>query len=177
MPETKLRPPRRLMVRHAPRNCDRRINSLCGQAAAPAPRSRREDRLSHRPWRSRERVPGDDRAQHFCRRQYRPLAGEAAHHRTLGSRRAARANCGSQYAWSARTLRIRPLLLNTALRLADQLSATPQAGIASSRTVTQVPPDVALRYQKNGRTLAVATNFRNRESLQAELAMERGRSP
>ena len=37
--------------------------------------------------------------------------------------------------------------------------------------------DVALRFQKTGRTLAVATIFRGRESLEAELAMERGRSP
>jgi NADPH-dependent 2,4-dienoyl-CoA reductase/sulfur reductase-like enzyme len=37
--------------------------------------------------------------------------------------------------------------------------------------------DVALRFRKEGRTLAVATIFRGRESLAAELAMERGRSP
>ncbi len=37
--------------------------------------------------------------------------------------------------------------------------------------------DVSLRYQKNGRTLAVATIFRGRTSLEAELAMEQGRSP
>jgi apoptosis-inducing factor 3 len=37
--------------------------------------------------------------------------------------------------------------------------------------------DVALRFRKNGRTLAVATIFRGRESLEAELAMEQGRSP
>jgi NADPH-dependent 2,4-dienoyl-CoA reductase/sulfur reductase-like enzyme len=37
--------------------------------------------------------------------------------------------------------------------------------------------DVALRFRKNGRTLAVATIFRGQESLSAELAMEHGRSP
>ena len=37
--------------------------------------------------------------------------------------------------------------------------------------------DVALRFRKGGRTLAVATIFRGRESLEAELAMERGQSP
>jgi apoptosis-inducing factor 3 len=37
--------------------------------------------------------------------------------------------------------------------------------------------DVALRFRKGGRTLAVATIFRGRESLSAELAMERGQSP
>jgi apoptosis-inducing factor 3 len=37
--------------------------------------------------------------------------------------------------------------------------------------------DVALRFRKARRTLAVATIFRGRESLEAELAMERGRSP
>jgi hypothetical protein len=36
---------------------------------------------------------------------------------------------------------------------------------------------VALRFQKGGRTLATATIFRGRQSLEAELAMERGRSP
>jgi NADPH-dependent 2,4-dienoyl-CoA reductase/sulfur reductase-like enzyme/nitrite reductase/ring-hydroxylating ferredoxin subunit len=37
--------------------------------------------------------------------------------------------------------------------------------------------DVALRFRKNGRTLAVATIFRGQESLSAELSMEHGRSP
>jgi NADPH-dependent 2,4-dienoyl-CoA reductase/sulfur reductase-like enzyme len=37
--------------------------------------------------------------------------------------------------------------------------------------------DVALRFRSGGRTAAVATIFRGRESLQAELAMEQGRSP
>mgnify|MGYP005810610813 CR=1 FL=1 len=37
--------------------------------------------------------------------------------------------------------------------------------------------DVALRYRAAGRTLAVATIFRGRESLEAELEMEQGRSP
>lgn len=36
--------------------------------------------------------------------------------------------------------------------------------------------DVALRFRKSGRTLAFASIFRGRESLEAELAMERGRS-
>jgi apoptosis-inducing factor 3 len=37
--------------------------------------------------------------------------------------------------------------------------------------------DVALRFRKGGRTLAVATIFRGRESLSAERAMEQGQSP
>ena len=37
--------------------------------------------------------------------------------------------------------------------------------------------DVALRFRKGGRTLALATIFRGQESLKAELAMEQGRSP
>jgi NADPH-dependent 2,4-dienoyl-CoA reductase/sulfur reductase-like enzyme len=37
--------------------------------------------------------------------------------------------------------------------------------------------DVALRFRKAGRTLAVATIFRGRESLAAEVAMQEGRSP
>jgi NADPH-dependent 2,4-dienoyl-CoA reductase/sulfur reductase-like enzyme len=37
--------------------------------------------------------------------------------------------------------------------------------------------DVALRFREAGRTLAVATIFRGQESLLAELALERGRSP
>ena len=37
--------------------------------------------------------------------------------------------------------------------------------------------DVALRFRKAGRTLALATIFRGRESLAAELAMERSQSP
>ena len=36
---------------------------------------------------------------------------------------------------------------------------------------------VALRFRRDGRTLAVATIFRGLESLQAEVAMEQGRSP
>ncbi|MGH8298045.1 MAG: FAD-dependent oxidoreductase [Steroidobacteraceae bacterium] len=39
-----------------------------------------------------------------------------------------------------------------------------------------VDRDVALRFRKSGRTLALATIFRARESLEAELAMERGQS-
>jgi apoptosis-inducing factor 3 len=37
--------------------------------------------------------------------------------------------------------------------------------------------DVALRFRRSGRTLAVATIFRGRESLEAEVAMENGQSP
>ena len=37
--------------------------------------------------------------------------------------------------------------------------------------------DAALRFRKAGRTLALATIFRGRESLAAELAMEHGKSP
>ena len=37
--------------------------------------------------------------------------------------------------------------------------------------------DVALRFRKAGRTLAVATIFRGQESLMAEVEMEQGRSP
>jgi apoptosis-inducing factor 3 len=37
--------------------------------------------------------------------------------------------------------------------------------------------DVALRFRKAGRALAVATIFRGQESLLAELAMEKGQSP
>jgi NADPH-dependent 2,4-dienoyl-CoA reductase/sulfur reductase-like enzyme len=37
--------------------------------------------------------------------------------------------------------------------------------------------DVSLKFQKNGHTLAVATIFRGRTSLEAELAMEQSRSP
>lgn len=40
-----------------------------------------------------------------------------------------------------------------------------------------VAKDVALWFRRNGRTLAVSTIFRGRQSLQAELAMEQGRSP
>ena len=36
--------------------------------------------------------------------------------------------------------------------------------------------DVLLRFRRNGRTLAVSTIFRGRDSLQAELAMEHERS-
>ena len=37
--------------------------------------------------------------------------------------------------------------------------------------------DVTLRYRKGARTLAVATIFRGRDSLAAEVAMGRGESP
>jgi NADPH-dependent 2,4-dienoyl-CoA reductase/sulfur reductase-like enzyme len=37
--------------------------------------------------------------------------------------------------------------------------------------------DVTMRFRRGSRTLAVATIFRGRESLLAELAMEQGRSP
>ena len=37
--------------------------------------------------------------------------------------------------------------------------------------------DAALRFRKAGRTLALATIFRGRGNLAAELAMEHGKSP
>jgi NADPH-dependent 2,4-dienoyl-CoA reductase/sulfur reductase-like enzyme len=37
--------------------------------------------------------------------------------------------------------------------------------------------DVAMRFRRDGRTMAVATIFRAQQSLEAEVAMEQGRSP
>lgn len=58
------------------------------------------------------------------------------------------------------------------LIILHHLGITPieQSGDADAR-------DVALRFRKDGRTLAVATIFRGLESLRVELDMEQGRSP
>lgn len=53
---------------------------------------------------------------------------------------------------------------------AAQWDVIEQSGDLSAR-------DATLRYRKNGKTLAVATVSRDLESLQAERAMEQGRSP
>ena len=55
------------------------------------------------------------------------------------------------------------------------MSATPRAGTRSRSTATSWRRDCLLRYKSKGRVLAVASIYRDLESLQAELAMEQGR--
>ena len=57
------------------------------------------------------------------------------------------------------------------------MSATPQAWDRIVQDGDPAAHDAALRFEKGGRVLAVATIFRGRESLLAELAMEQGQQP
>ena len=123
----------------------------------------------------------DQRARHLRGRRHRALARPAqrrAHpRRALGRRRAPGADGGAQHAWAARALRRRAVLLEPALRRGDQLRR-PRRGW--DRIVQDGDPgahDAAMRFEKGGRVLAVATIFRGRESLLAELAMEQGQQP
>ena len=52
------------------------------------------------------------------------------------------------------------------------------SGMPRSGTIIAIDGDIAskdcvLRYRRGGKTLAVASIFRDRESLEAEIAMER----
>ena len=82
------------------------------------------------------RVPRDERARHLRRRRHRALARSAhrqAHpRRALGRRRAAGPDRRAQHARAARAVRRRAVLLEPALRLADQLRRPRrEAGTAS----------------------------------------------
>ena len=57
------------------------------------------------------------------------------------------------------------------------MSVTPKPGTRSRSTATSRRKDCLLRYKRKGRVLAVASIYRDVESLQAELAMEQGREP
>ena len=92
---------------------------------ASAPRFGRAGGIGHRPRRHRQRVARDQRARHLCRRRYRALARSAFEgehpRRALGGGAAPGPDRGAQHAGRARGLRCRAVLLEPALRRADQL--------------------------------------------------------
>ena len=57
------------------------------------------------------------------------------------------------------------------------MSATPSNGTRSRSTVRVAGRDCVLRYKSKGRVLAVASIYRDLDSLKAELAMEQGAAP
>ena len=79
-----------------------------------------------------------------------------------------------QHARRPREVRRRAVLLEPALRRPDQLRRPRRDSGTSSRSTATSRRDCVLRYKRNGRVLAVASIYRDAESLMAELAMERG---
>ena len=128
-----------------------------------------------------ERLSRNQRARHLCRGRYRALARSAFRRqhprRALGGGRTPGPDRRAQHARAARAVRCGAVLLEPALRRADQL-CRPRREMGRDRGRRRHRgKDCLLRYKRNGRVLAVASIYRDVASLEAELAMERARSP
>ena len=148
--------------------------SACGRRSALAEQAGLADRPRHR----RQRVPRDQRARHLRRGRHRALARPAHRRadprRALGRRRAPGPDRRAQHARPARALRRRAVLLEPALRRRrSTTSATPRSGTPSRSTAPSTRATATVTYQRGGRTLAVATVYRDRASLEAERDLER----
>ena len=140
--------------------------AACGEGR-PRDRSRREG----------QRVPGDQRAGDIRCGRHRPLARQA-------QRRVSASSTGSSR--SARGKRRRSTCLavarsSTPCRFSgastttcrSTMSATPSRGTRSLSTATSQSRDCVVRYKRKGRVLAVASIYRDSDSLMEEVAMER----
>ena len=154
---------------------------VCGVGVRPRTGAGREGRARDRPRRRRQRVSGDERAGNLRGRRHRALARSAYRPERSASStgwspsaRARPRRCNML--GHARGVRRRAVLLEPALRRADQL-CRPRRGwdeIAIEGDIAG--KDCLVRYKRKGRTLAVASIYRDVESLQAEVAMERERA-
>ena len=119
----------------------------------------------------------DQRARHLRRRRHRALARPAQRpghsRRALGGRRAPGTDGGAEHAGPAREVRGGAVLLEPALRHPDQL-CRPRREMGRARgRGRHRRQGLPAALQARGRTLAVASIFRDVASLQAEVAMER----
>ena len=146
------------------------------RAAALA--TRRAGRPHARPRRGRRRLSRDQRARHLRRRRHRALARSAYRRehprRALGGGRAPGPDRGAQHARAeAKRFDAVPFFWSQHYDVpinyvghAEQWDEIAIEGDIKAK-------DCLLRYKRNGSVLAVASIFRDLESLKAELAMER----
>ena len=151
---------------------------VVGRRRAAAARARREGRAHDRSRRRRRRLSRDQRAGHLRRRRHRALARPAQRRRRSASSigwspsaraRPPRSTC-SAGARSSTPCRSSGASTTTCR---STMSATPRDGTSWRSTATSPAGTACVRYKRKGRTLAVASIFRDVESLQAEVAMER----
>ena len=146
---------------------------------AAEPRSSPSRPGSRRSRRARRRTSAHQRRGDLGRRRHRPLAGPVerrAHpRRALGGRRAAGPDRRAQHPRPRRALRRRALLLEPALRRADQLRrARARAGTPTEIVGSLDGRDALVVYRRGGRPQAVASIYRDVQSLEIQVAMERG---
>ena len=145
---------------------------------APADRARRKSRACRRSRRRRERLSRNERARDLRGRRHCALARSAQRRehsrRALGGCRAPGADRGAQHARAtARNLPPSRSSGASTTTCRSTMSAMPRNGTSSRSKATSRARTASLRFKRNGRTLAVASIFRDVESLQAEVAMER----
>ena len=118
----------------------------------------------------------------YARGRYRALARSAFPARTSASNtgwwpnaraRPPRATCSGS---ASRSMPCRSSGASTTT-CRSIMSATPRSGTKSSSTATSPARIACCSYKSRGRVLAVASIYRDIASLEAELAMERARSP
>ena len=145
---------------------------------AAAPRARREGRPHDRPRRGRQRIPGDQRAGHLRRRRHRALARSAQ-----WANRSA-----SSTGWSPSARARPPRATCSGGANVSTPCRSSGASITTSRSTTSAMPrsgttleiegdikarDCVVRYRRDGKLLAVASIYRDVDSLKEEWAMER----
>ena len=147
--------------------------SVCARGLALAEKAGPD----HRSRRRRQCLSRNERAGDFRGRRHRALARSAQRRvdsrRALGGRGAPGPGRGAQHARPARDssppCRSSGASTTTCRSI---MSATPRPGTISSSRATSAK-DCVVRFNRKGRTLAVASIYRDVESLQAEIAMER----
>ena len=118
-------------------------------------------------------------ARHLCRRRYRALARSAFEERISGSSIGwwpnARAKPPRETCWARARRSMRCRFSGASITTCrSTMSATPRSGTRSRSTAISRRRDCLLKYKSGGRVLAVASIYRDLDSLKAELAMEQG---
>ena len=149
-----------------------------GRRRAAAPGAGREGRARRSIAASSSTPSWRPARRNLRRRRHRALARSAQRagdpRRALGGRRAPGPDRGAQHARPAREVRRRAVLLEPALRRADQLCRPcREVGRARGRRRHRRQGTAWCATSSAARTLAVASIFRDVASLQAEVAMER----